>query len=220
MHRIVVASLFTNALVALVINVVPAHSQTRDLAPEVAAKAKDLKQADATYLKALCDGSKKEREEAKSARNGAQEKLGVAIIDDAVLAPEVQKLLATATAAGDAAGKTAANANASEQEKADAQAKFTQAKGALGDAGVKEIKRMQGQVEKEFGLTLAAREECPEEPKKADEEQKAKPRVVRNRNEGERVVRRAAPAENPPPAAGPGIRIGIGIPGVGITLGR
>jgi hypothetical protein len=86
---------------------VSASAQT--LPPDLTAKAKEFKQADSKYVQALCDGSKSERADAKTARARSQGELEKMIVDTAGTAPDVQKALDVATDAGDAADKVAGN---------------------------------------------------------------------------------------------------------------
>jgi hypothetical protein len=197
-----------------------AEGSVATLSADVTAKAQDLKQADASYLKALCDGSKAERVQSRDNRAGVLDGLNKAIANDATLSPEVQKLLDVAADAGVESEKIAANTQAGDKEKADALAKFNQARLALREAVTKEKDRIATQIGKDIGVSLAAREECPDAPKAAEESRSSK-KVAREQPER----RRAAPSGGAAEASGPNISvgrggIGIGMGGVGVTFGR
>ena len=125
--------------------------------PEIAAKAKDFKEADSTYLKMLCDGSKAQQADAKSTRERLQSDLSKAIADAAALTPSVQKALDAAADAGEAADRVAASGSASAQDKSDAAAKFQKAKGDLREALAAERSKIEDQLAKDPGVTLAAK---------------------------------------------------------------
>jgi hypothetical protein len=192
------------------------------LSADVMAKAQELKQADVSYLKALCDGSKTERVQSKDNRAGALDGLNKAIANDATLSPEIQKLLDVAAEAGDASDKVAASTQASDKEKADALAKFNQARLALREAVAKEKDRIAAQVGKNIGISLAPREDCPGAAKNAGDNQNSK-KVVREQPERRRVAPPSGAANAPAPNIGIGVGgggLGIGIGGVGVTIGR
>jgi hypothetical protein len=188
---------------------------------DITTKAKQLKEADNKYVKALCDGSKSERNETKVARVRLQGELEKMIADGAAQAPDVQKALDGATEAGDAADKIAVNPNASDREKANAQAKFEKAKDDLRAELVKERGRIASQLVKEPGVTLTAVESCPDARKSArKEKQKATRRAERRRATPES---RREPVGNQNASASARAAspvIGVGIGGVGITFGR
>ncbi len=197
-----------------------AEDSVSALSADVIAKTQDLKQADASYLKALCDGSKAERVQSKDNRASALDGLNKAIANDATLSPKVQNLLDAAVDAGDASDKIAAGTQASDKEKSDALAKFNQARLALREAVAKEKDRIAAQIGKDIGVTLAPREECPDTPKNAANNRNSK-KVVREQPER----RRAAPSGGAAAAPGPSIGVGvggggIGVGGVGVTFGR
>ncbi len=153
---------------------VSAHADDAPLPSAIGATAKEFKEADAKYVKALCDGSKAQRSETRRTRDNLQGELGKEIADSMASDPAVQKVLDTAAAAGDTADKTAANPAASEKEKADAKAAFEKAKSDLRDVVAKERGRIASQIETQFAVKIAALESCPNEPKAA----KAKSRKV------------------------------------------
>lgn len=205
---------------AAAIGSVRAEDSVPPLSVGVTEKARDLKQADASYTKALCEGSKTERRQSSDNRAGALEGLIKAIANDATLLPEIQKLLDAAADAGDSSDKIASSTQASNKEKADALAKFNQARIALREAVTKEKERIASQIGKDIGVSLTPREECPDAPKAAEENRSSK-RVAREQPER----RRAAPSGGAAAAPGPNISvggggIGIGIGGVGVTFGR
>jgi hypothetical protein len=206
------------ALFILFSAAITGHAHAEDSVPtlsaDVTAKAQDLKQADASYLKALCDGSKAERVQSRDNRAGVLEGLNKAIANDATLSPEIQKLLDAAADAGDASDKTAASTQASDKEKADAFAKFNQARLALREAVAKEKDRIAILIGKDIGVSLAVREECPDAPKAAEENRSSK-KVVREQPER----RRAAPSGGAAEASGPNISVGVGRGGIGIGMG-
>ena len=102
--------------------------------PDMAAKAKELKEADNNYVKVLCHGPKTQLADAKSVRDRLQSDLGKAIADAAALTPAVQKALDAAADAGEGADKIATSGSASDQDKAEAAAKFQKAKSDLREA--------------------------------------------------------------------------------------
>ena len=188
--------------------------------PELAAKAKDFKEADNTYLEMLCDGSKARQAEAKATRDRLQSELSKAIADSAALTPSVQKALDAAADAGEAADKTAASGSASDQDKTDAAAKFQKAKSDLRGTLAAERSKIEDQLAKDPGVTLAAKESCPETPKSAASKNE------KSAGSPAKKHRRAAEAERNAPAStvitpsfgGGGISIGGG--GMGISIGR
>jgi hypothetical protein len=199
-----------------------AEDSAPSLSADVTAKARDLKQADISYLKALCDGSKAERVQSRDNRAGVLEGLNKAIANDATLTPEVQKLLDVAADAGVESEKIAANTQASDKEKADALGKFNQARLALREAVTKEKDRIAAQIGKDVGVSLAAREECPDAPKAAEENRSSR-KVAREQPERRRAAPSGGAAEAPAPKIAIGVGgggIGIGIGGVGVTFGR
>jgi hypothetical protein len=191
-----------------------AEDSVPSLSADVTAKARDLKLADVSYLKALCDGSRAERAQSRDNRTGVLEGLNKAIANDATLSPEIQKLLDAAADAGDASDKIAASTQASDKEKTDALAKFNQARLALREAVAKEKDRIATQIGKDIGVSLAAREECPDVPKAAEENRSSK-KIVREQPER----RRAAPSSGAAEASGPNIAVGVGRGGIGIGMG-
>jgi len=199
-----------------------AEDSAPSLSADVTAKARDLKQADVSYLKALCDGSKAERAQSRDDRAGVLEGLNKAIANDATLTPEVQKLLDVAADAGVESEKIAANTQAPDKEKADALGKFNQARLALREAVAREKDRIAAQIGKDIGVSLAAREECPDTPKAAEENRSSR-KVAREQPERRRAAPSGGAAEAPAPKIAIGVGgggIGIGIGGVGVTFGR
>ena len=213
------AATIITALFMLFIGVITDRTHAEDSPPplsaDVTAKAKELKQADASYLKALCDGSKAERVQAKDNRAGVLDGLNKTIANDATLSPEIQKLLDVAADAGDASDKITASTKASDKEKADALAKFNQARLALREAVAREKDRIATQIGKDIGVSLAPREDCPDAPKNAEDNQNSRKKVVREQPER----RRAAPSGGAAPATGPSIGVGVGGGGIGIGMG-
>lgn len=191
-----------------------AEGSVPTLSADVSVKAQELKQADASYLKALCDGSKAERVQSRDNRAGVLDGLNKAIANDATLSPEVQKLLDVAADAGVESEKTAASTQASDKEKADALAKFNQARLALRKAVTKEKDRIATQIGKDIGVALAPRDECPDAPKAAEENRSSK-KITREQPER----RRAAPSGGAAEASSPNIAIGVGRGGIGIGMG-
>ena len=209
-------------MAAAFVGVLSVAASADALSPEIAAKAKDFKEADNTYTKLLCDGSKAQQADARSARDRLQADLSKAIADTAALTPSVQKALDVAADAGEAADKMAASGNASAQDKTDAAAKFQKAKGDLREALAAERGKIEDQLAKDPGVTLAAKESCPDIPKSAAR------KTEKSAGSPAKRHRRSASSEQYAPASevvapafgmgGGGISIGGG--GVGISIGR
>jgi len=203
-----------------------AASQPTDaLSPEVASKAKDLKVADAHYVKMLCDDDlKKQRAQAKDARDSSEAELTKAISNDIDHSVEVQKALDIAAAAGDDANKVVANPTASEQDKTLAKEKFQKAKDALRDAIVKEKARIEGRIKSDFGVALGAPDSCPDSPKAASNRKSRVTSVARERsnNRSTSPARESSPTGGAPVVGGGpvGGGISIGVGGIGITFGH
>ena len=194
------------------------------LSPEITAKAKDFKAADNTYLKMLCDGSKAQQADAKTTRDRLQGDLSKAIADSAALTPSVQKALDAAADAGEAADKTAANGSASDQDKADAAAKFQKAKADLREALAAERSKIEDQLAKDPGVTLAAKEVCPETPKSAASKNQKSARSPAKRHRSASSSDQNAPANAVVAPSfgmgGGGMSIGGGGGGISIGIGR
>jgi hypothetical protein len=197
---------------------VAASAQT--LSPDITAKAKELKEADNKYIHVLCDGSKSERNDARTIRARFQTELEKMIVDNAAQAPEVQKALDAATAAGDAVDKIAANPGASDGEKSEAQDKFQKAKADLREAIAKERSRIEAQLGKDAGVTLAARDECPDQPKATERPQKSSTKSARGKSETPRGARVQQSSSGAAPAGGGSISFGGGGAGFGVSIGR
>jgi hypothetical protein len=105
--------------------------------PDMAAKAKELKEADNNYVKVLCHGPKTQLADAKSVRDRLQSDLGKAIADAAALTPAVQKALDAAADAGEGADKIATSGSASDQDKAEAHSRLALALVARGEATIR-----------------------------------------------------------------------------------
>ena len=189
-------------------------------AADMSGKARQLKEADNKYVKALCDGSRSERNDAKATRARFQGELEKMIADAAAQAPDVQKALDAAADAGDAADKVAANPNASDRDKSEAQAKFQKTKGDLRSAIATERARLETQIGKDVGVKLAALDECPDQPKAAERTHKPARRASQAREETRRPARaieREVPAQAH--SVSP-VGVGIGLGGIGISIGR
>jgi Skp family chaperone for outer membrane proteins len=197
---------------------VAASAQT--LSPDITAKAKELKEADNKYVHALCDGSKSERNDARTIRTRFQTELEKMIVDNAAQAPEVQKALDTATAAGDAVDKIAANPGAGDSEKSESRDKFQKAKTELREAIAKERSRIETQLGKDVGVTLAAHDECPDQPKATERAQKSPTKSARGKGETSRGARVQRSSTDAAPAGGGSISFGGGGAGFGVTIGR
>jgi len=185
-----------------------AHAQA--LPAEVTAKAKELKEADNKYIKALCDGSKAERSAARTVRERLQGELIKVIGNVAVQSSDVQKALDVASDAGDIADKVAANKSATDREKAEAQAKFQVSKNDLQETVAKARTQIEAQLGKYPGVTLAARDDCPDKPKNAE---KAKATQ-------QRAEKRRAPEGSAAPASSVGGGFSFGGGGAGVSFGR
>jgi hypothetical protein len=188
-----------------------AASPNNQLPPDIAAKAKDLKEASNTYLKLKCDGSdSKQQATARSLRDSLRDQLGNLIANETSQLPEVQGALDAATEAGEVASKTATDPGASDQEKAAAQAKFQIARTYLNDVAKAARDQIENELENNAGITLAApTDDCPDTNKKAERRQPEKRRATSSGQGSSPGA--AAPA--------PGIDIGIGGGGVGIGIG-
>jgi len=200
---------------------VAASAQT--LPPDLIAKAKEFKQTDSKYAQALCEGSKSERADTTAARAKSQGELQKMIVDAAGTAPDVQKALDVATAAGDAADQVAANASSSDSDKTAAQSSFVKSKADLRDAVAREKARIEAQLGKDLGITLAARDECPDRPKAATQERNSKASSARREEDKPRQARRVsrqAPAGEAPAVSAPAASVGFGGGGLSIGIGR
>ena len=200
-----------------------AAASAQTLPPDLIAKAKEFKQTDSKYAQALCDGSKSERANTTAARAKSQSELQKMIGDAAGTAPDVQKALDVATAAGDAADKVAANASSSDSDKTAAQNMFVKSKADLRDAVTREQARIEAQLGKDPGITLAARDECPDRPKAAAQEHGSKASSARSEEAKPRQASRGsrqAPAGAAPAASAPAASVEFGGGGMGISIGR
>jgi hypothetical protein len=189
------------------------------LSPDAIAKAKAFKEADASYVHALCDGSRSNRDTTRAARKQVEDELEKLIDDIAARAPDVQKALDAAADAGEAASKTAADPNATSIDKAAAQEKFQKAKDALRAAVANQRSLLETQISHDFNVKFEAAAECPEQPKAISRQRKTPTRAARQ--SAPRTSEQGAPMEAYP-RAGIGVGgIGIGgFGGVGIIIGR
>lgn len=188
---------------------------------DTAAKARQLKDADKKYVSALCDGSKSERNDAKARRALLQGELDKMLVDAAAQAPDVQKALDAAAASGDAADRVAADPNASDRDKAEAQDKFQKAKGDLRSAIARERSRLETQIGKDFGVRLVALDECPDQPKAAERTHKSARKTSRAREETRRHPARAIEREAPAQARSVSpVGVGFSLGGIGISIGH
>jgi hypothetical protein len=191
------------------------------LQPDIAAKATELKEANNAYLNAKCGGSpSKQQAAAQATRDARRAELGSLIATSVGQLPEVQGALDAATDAGEAASRVTADANATSQERAAAQAKFEIARTYLNEVAKAARDRIEAKLQSEVGVTLAATaESCPEKAKKAERKRPSKPSLVSSE-------RRKSPSpgpapQGPAPAIGVGVSpggFGIGIGGVGVTI--
>jgi hypothetical protein len=195
-----------------------AFAQSQDaLPPDIAANAKTFKEADARYVKALCDdGLKKERAPAKSARDLSQDALAKAISNSIDQSSDVQKALDIATAAGGEASKAATSPDASAQDKAAANSKFEKAKQALREAVAHENARVEARVKGDFGVTFVARDGCPDD-KSTSNGKKAKRKVAHEKNTRHRANERESGSSGNVPVGG---SISFGGGGMGMSIGR
>jgi len=160
--------------------------------PDMAAKAKELKEADNNYVKVLCHGPKTQLADAKSVRDRLQSDLGKAIAD---------------ADAGEGADKIATSGSASDQDKAEAAAKFQKAKSDLREALAAERGKLEDQLAKNPGVTLAAKESCPDT---------SNPAASRN-DKTQAAPRQITPSGT---VVAPAISIGPGGIGIGIGIGH
>jgi len=202
---------------------VPTSAQT--LPPDAAVKAKAFKAADTSYVHALCDGSKSDRDEARATRARSVDDLEKAITDIAAQAPDVRKALDAAADAGEAADKVAADRDASDRDKSDAQEKLRAAKASLRDAVASERKRIEAQISQDFSVKFEPTADCPDQPRpKAAERRRSPPeKSVHARRENAAPARgeRSAPASTAAaPASGFSFGVGGGGGGIGVSVGR
>ena len=195
-----------------------AFAQSQDaLPPDIAVKAKTFKEADARYVKALCDDDlKKERASARSARDISQDALSKAISSAIDQSSEVQKALDIATAAGDDASKAATGPDANAQDKTAANSKFEKAKQTLRDTVAHENARIEARVKSDFGVALAARDSCPDE-KTASDAKKTERKAARDKSTRPRASARESASSVNAPVGG---SISFGGGGMGISFGR
>ncbi len=189
-------------------------AQAQELPAATIAKAKEFKAADTRFIKVLCEGPKAERSEAKTTRERLLDELGKAIGDTVAQATGVQKALDIAADAGDASNRVAASADASAQAKADAKAKFEKTKDELREIAAKERERIETQLGKDYGVKLAARESCPDEPNAAEKSTKTK--VAKKRRSRSNAA--AEGGQGAAPAGSASFSFGGG--GMGISIGR
>jgi hypothetical protein len=189
------------------------------LSPDTIAKAKAFKEADVSYVHALCDGSRSNRDTTRTARKQVEDELEKLIDDIVARAPDVQKSLDAAADAGEAASKTAADPNATSTDKAAAQEKFQKAKDVLRVAVANQRSLLETQISHDFNVKFEAATDCPEQPKTTS----------RQRSVPARAAHRSAPqtgAQGAPVEAYPRAGIGgvggvaIGVGGFGIVIGR
>lgn len=223
LRKIAVETIVLGATLMFAAVAAPAQS----VAPDAAAKAKALKTADSQYVRALCDGTKSERSEALAARSRARDDLEKAITDSASGAPDVQKALDAAAAAGDAANKIAVDPGASDHDKSDAQDKFVKAKADLRDALAKERAGIETRIGHDFDIKLDAPADCPDRPKAAERHKGGSAKSPRAAGDAPRRVREqneSASGGGTVPVSvgigGGGMSIGIGGGGVGISIGH
>jgi hypothetical protein len=196
--------------------VVAAFAQ--DLSADAIAKAKAFKEADVSYVHALCDGSRSNRDAARTARKQIEDDLEKLIADMATQAPDVQKALDAAADAGEAADKIAASSSASDRDKSNAHDKFESAKANLRDAVARERSRIEAQISKDFSVKFEPASGCPDQPKAAGHQRSPSAKAAHARSEN--VVH--ATQQNPPASAPAALPLGVGIGpgGFGIIIGR
>lgn len=174
------------------------------LSPALAAKAKELKEADNKYQQAACGTALKDQ--LKGMHDYMLGEVQKLIVADVSAGPRVQKALDDATAAGAIADKTAAAPTAANEEKAFTAARFQQAKTELHAVAAREKAFLESEVTKTYGVALAAAEPCVAKAPPAEREHKqAKARAARRSHQ----AAKSGPAQSPQPFQ-PSVNIGGG----------